>query len=213
MSGKTDRTKQHIIATFFEMMNEMGFEQIRVSTLAKRAEINRGTFYHHFMDKEDIIEEVEGEIKDSFRELMGEMLRMRAGHKKTPRDGMNGSKATQQMFETSCLLVMKFLYERRDITTILVGKNGRPQFIEELGDIYCDMISANVEVEFPGEAYQLNYLQGFVFSGMLATVKSWLRNGAKESPEEISRLLSINLATAPVRIYDDEFWEQGHLLN
>ena len=35
MPIKKDRTKQHIINTFFEMMSEIGFEQIRVTSLTK----------------------------------------------------------------------------------------------------------------------------------------------------------------------------------
>jgi len=213
MLTKTDRTKQHIVQTFFEMMDEMGFEKIRVSSLAKRAGINRGTFYHHFYDKEAIIEEVEGEIMATFKVLMDELVRMKEKNVKARKSEGRSLEATQQMFQLSCEQVMMFLYERKEVTTILAGKNGRPQFIEELGDIYCEAIRDNIEVEFPGADYQLHYLQGFVFSGIIAMVKSWLRNGAKESPEEMARLLSISLSTAPVRIYDDDFWEQDHLLD
>ena len=72
MSNKTDRTKLHIIETFFSMMDEIGFEKITVANLSKQAKINRGTFYHHFPDKYAVLEEVEEEIYANFAQVLND---------------------------------------------------------------------------------------------------------------------------------------------
>ena len=43
-------------------MEEKGFEAITVSDLTKKADINRGTFYLHYKDKYDLLEQSEEEI-------------------------------------------------------------------------------------------------------------------------------------------------------
>ena len=52
---KTDprvkRTRDLIQRAFMELLQERGFEAIRVQDIAERATINRATFYAHFVDK------------------------------------------------------------------------------------------------------------------------------------------------------------------
>ncbi|MGL9969166.1 TetR/AcrR family transcriptional regulator [Enterococcus sp. DIV1420a] len=74
MSNKADRTKMHIIQTFFSMMDEMGFEKITVANLSKYAKINRGTFYHYFPDKYAVLEEVEEELYSSFEQVLNDQV-------------------------------------------------------------------------------------------------------------------------------------------
>jgi len=201
MSSTIDRTKQHIIQTFFEMMADIGFEQIRVSNLAKKAGINRGTFYHHFVDKYEILEEIEGEIYNQFRLLMDKHVCF--NHKTLK--GKPSANEIQHLFQNTFLQIMLFLYERKDIATILVGKNGRPQFIEKLESLYCETVRRNIGAESQSDDYRTHYLQEFVFSGVISVIKCWLRNGAKETPEEVAKLLAVNLTTAPIKIFGDDF--------
>ena len=55
---RTRYTKSVIHEAFFELLGEKGFERMSVTDLCKRAEINRGTFYLHYVDKFALLEEV-----------------------------------------------------------------------------------------------------------------------------------------------------------
>lgn len=48
------RTKKHIVDTALELLKEKSIEDIRISEICSRAEIDRGTFYYHFRDKYDL---------------------------------------------------------------------------------------------------------------------------------------------------------------
>ena len=50
------RTNKAIIETFEEMLDEMPFEKITVSSLAKRCEISPNAFYYHYEDTYDLLE-------------------------------------------------------------------------------------------------------------------------------------------------------------
>ena len=214
MATKLDRTKEHIVKTFFEMMAEVGFEQIRVSTLAKRAEINRGTFYHHFMDKEEIIEEIEKDIYDSFKKMLDEHVFKNFedvnGIRKKCLLGQLQAKIKQQsveqevlnIFQQTCSQMVLFFYERKEVMTILMGENGRPQFIERLERLYCETVRSTLTSSENHEKY---YLQEFVLTGVISVIKCWLRNGAVETPEKMSQILTTNFITTPSQIFDDNF--------
>ena len=47
--------KQHISDMFVQMCEESGFSNISVTDLCERCSINRGTFYYHFLDLNDLV--------------------------------------------------------------------------------------------------------------------------------------------------------------
>ncbi len=44
------------------MASRKGFQSVTVQEIINEVDINRATFYYHYKDKEDLIEEVEFEI-------------------------------------------------------------------------------------------------------------------------------------------------------
>ena len=63
MEKKTDRrvvkTKNAIFKAFVELLNEKDINQITITDVAKRANINRKTFYNYYSDINDVMEEIE----------------------------------------------------------------------------------------------------------------------------------------------------------
>ena len=49
-------TKEDIKEALIQLLSEEKFENISVSKLCKRAGINRGTFYLHYIDKYDSLD-------------------------------------------------------------------------------------------------------------------------------------------------------------
>ena len=60
------KTKEAIRRTFEDMICEMDYEQITVRELTDRAMINRKTFYLHYETLDNLLEELQQEIVDSF---------------------------------------------------------------------------------------------------------------------------------------------------
>lgn len=59
-------TQQMIIQCFLELLNEKPFHKITVKEIVERCQINRNTFYYHFKDIYDLLEEVfKKEIENS----------------------------------------------------------------------------------------------------------------------------------------------------
>ena len=55
-------TKEKIKAAFIDLVHEKGFEAMTVSDIARRCDINRGTFYLHYVDKYDLMNKLEEEV-------------------------------------------------------------------------------------------------------------------------------------------------------
>ncbi len=66
MEKKPDRrtryTRQTIRDTMLHLMEEKPFRKITVTELCRLAEINRGTFYLHYLDAEDVLDDIIAEL-------------------------------------------------------------------------------------------------------------------------------------------------------
>ncbi|MBM0066816.1 TetR/AcrR family transcriptional regulator [Alkalicoccobacillus gibsonii] len=69
------RTRALIINTFYELSKRKSFEEISIADITKEAEINRSTFYYHFIDKFDLIDTIKNEAisNDVFKGLESEV--------------------------------------------------------------------------------------------------------------------------------------------
>ena len=50
-----DTVEKRIVNEFLKLLQSVGYKQITVSQLIINSQINRSTFYAHFLDKEDLI--------------------------------------------------------------------------------------------------------------------------------------------------------------
>lgn len=52
------RTKKLIFTAFINLIQEKDYNSITVQDISDRAMINRSTFYSHFKDKQDVLDQV-----------------------------------------------------------------------------------------------------------------------------------------------------------
>ncbi len=64
------RTKKAIKEALFKLLEEKDISAVTVSELAKKANLNRRTFYTHYSNLTDILDEIEGELVDSLSKLV-----------------------------------------------------------------------------------------------------------------------------------------------
>ena len=64
LDPRIKRTRQVIVQSFDELIKEKGFQSLSVQDITTRAGINRATFYAHFPDKYDLLEQA---IQQNFR--------------------------------------------------------------------------------------------------------------------------------------------------
>lgn len=194
MSTKTEKTRNHIVTVFLQLLNDRGFEKITVAGIANEAGINRGTFYLHFADKYAVLEEVQEDIYRNFESIVTKYIGVSLIEKQT-----NQSATLEELFQQACLQLMDFLYERKTVAQIFLGENGDTHFIERLEKVYTEVVRGKIRKEISVlEDFQLE----FVFSGAIAIVKKWIRDGAVQPPEEMAGLLAECMTSSPIDIFE-----------
>ncbi len=66
------KSQQAIQSAFLELLKGESFEKLTVQQLADKADINRGTFYSYYLDKYDLLEQIENQIIDDLQKFISD---------------------------------------------------------------------------------------------------------------------------------------------
>ena len=67
-------TRERIVRAFYEILREKPLTRVTVREICERAEINRATFYRHYLDPYDLLEKVEEEILEELRRNIRQVM-------------------------------------------------------------------------------------------------------------------------------------------
>ncbi|MFC7678437.1 TetR/AcrR family transcriptional regulator [Paenibacillus sp. GCM10028914] len=191
------RTKKALRDALTALMKEKTFDEITVSDLTTRADINRGTFYLHYRDKYDLLEQSEEEIMEGIRQTKSKKKLLK--REDIPRfDFMNEPiPVVTELFE--------YLQENAEFMTVILGAKGDPAFHVKLKSVMRDIMAEGILLHLKEEdlIVPLGYLSAYAISAQLGVIQHWLDTGMKESPEEVSLIISRLVFGDPSTIYKE----------
>lgn len=178
---RTIRTKKMIRSALAELINEKGFNNMSVTDLTQRADINRGTFYLHYIDKYDLLEKVENEIIQEIED-------------KTNHINSINILNIDTLNEPLPFMVKLFEYFKENSVIIksILGPKGDPTFESKIKKF----IKTNLFDKQKSKNFSINdalvseeYFIQYILSADLGVIKHWLEENMKESPDEIALML------------------------
>ena len=171
---RTRVTKMLIRKAFTQLLSTRPIQAITVRELCERAGINRGTFYAHYRDIYDLMEQIETEMMEDFQAVL-EPLLVAKGPDLTP------LKITTSIFQC--------LKENADICTVTLGPYGDKTFARRLINLGQERCLESYTAFFEGASRkQLGYFYSFVCAGSIGLLEKWLSEGMQQSVEEIARM-------------------------
>jgi len=175
------RTKRLIRDALTELMEEKGFEGITVRDLTQKAEINRGTFYLHYHDKYDLLEQSEAEILIEIQKIAQEI---------NPLDFMNFNREDEPF--PFIINLFEFFQENSSFMKVILGPNGDASFQGKLKEFIKQTFFQNImsKINSDNLLVPADYLFAYVSSAHLGVIQHWLDSGMEKSPREIAMILS-----------------------
>ncbi|MFT8319968.1 MAG: TetR/AcrR family transcriptional regulator [Bacillus sp. (in: firmicutes)] len=177
------RTKRMIRDALTELMEEKGFDGITVRDLTEKAEINRGTFYLHYRDKYDLLEQCEEEILQRIKSKQTQL-------KELSIEEINEYHANNQPLP---FVVQFFTYlkENAAFMKVVLGPKGDPSFQEKLKEVMKNNLLFHIINKTKKEEVlvPLEIFSAYVMSAHIGVIQHWLNNGMKQTPEEIALIL------------------------
>jgi len=174
------RTQLAIRDALVTLIKEKGFDALTVRDIVERANINRGTFYLHYNDKFDLLEQTETEILSELQQIF---LRANSLH------AIDSNIADQ--IQGLIITLFEYVKEHANLMHAFLGLQGNYSFIARLRSMaeqnlkLGDLLGFNVENFLVPREYLLSY----VLHANLGVLQAWLADGCKESPQEMALIL------------------------
>lgn len=183
MDRRQRKTREAIFASFIDLLTEKDFNAITVSEIIDKADVGRATFYSHFETKEFLLkalcEELFCHIFDSLEEAQSQHKHIFHCEVREPpflhlfrHLQRNDNNVLKLLSSGNNELFLR--YFRLNLQKIVV--NQLPLFEERRSDVLP-------------ESFWINH----IISVFVETVRWWIGNGMKESPEKLAEYFSATI--------------------
>jgi len=162
---KKKKSEQKIEKIFIELLQKKEIQDISVSDICKLAKLNRSTFYANYIDIYDLADKLKNN-------LYKEVVNIYSNEREEKKHSYNFLKLFQHIKDN------QLFYN----TFFKLNYDNDYKHFE-------DFINYDIFKQLYNNELELDYHITFFISGLNSIIKKWLKNGCKESIEQINKIL------------------------
>ena len=163
-------TDERIVRAVFEAMvrEKKPVSKVTVREVCEKAGINRSTFYAHFLDVYDVMEQVEKSMATGLTQRFLDIL--------------DGGGDMGQCF----LALFEYIREYQQFYTFYLNESNRTGVIGVTWELLSDRLQGMTPQDFGYTSLEEITYQGTFFTfGLTAVIRRWVSRGCPESPREL----------------------------
>lgn len=166
-----------------DLLEEKAFEYITVSEICKKAGVNRSTFYLHYENTHDLLEEAAKYFFDGFlKYFSNESQKLKAG--------FQDLEPKELIFITEKYLYPYLSYiKENDRVFLTMLSNARSFGFDTVFKKLFEHIFDPILDRFRYPPEHRKYVMMFYLNGITAIVLKWVKEGCKMSVEELSKVI------------------------
>ncbi len=171
------RTRKLLQQAFIECTVEKGFTALTVRDITERAMVNRSTFYRHYLDKYDLLEQ-----------YMNEMYALLED-----REGIAQSHPPEA--PSGLIDLLKLIQQNADFYRVMLGVKGDPLFVQRFGQKTEKRFLSYFNQVFPErvselDAPPLDLRFNIIASAGCGAIVWWLEQERPCPPEQLAHWLN-----------------------
>lgn len=163
METKDNLTRNYIFEAYYNLLKKQPCNEISVSDICEKAGVSRMSFYRNFKSKEDLISK---SVEKIMQGLKANLLKY---------EKINQYIVTREIFITAETYKAAF--------NAFKNSNYAEQFLDTVSDKLFSF--APQDIINPSK----KYTPVFFFSALAGVLNAWIRNGTKETPDEMAKLI------------------------
>ncbi len=194
MSDKIDRrqarTKQLLHQALMSLIEEKGMDGVTVTDIANRADVNRGTFYLHYRDVPDMLEQIKEEV---FGDIKNFILQM------------DPSEVSQYAYKDEPYPKLVAIFEgvarHADFLKVMLGPTGDLSYALKLRKFIASHIFNKLTYLQPQEDKMLiprDYLITYMSSANFGVLMHWLESGMNQTPRQMGLIMTQIISHGPL---------------
>jgi AcrR family transcriptional regulator len=165
------RSKLALRDALFHLMIEKGYDDTSVQNIVERANVGRSTFYTHYADKEDLLQE-------SLQGLRQFLESAAADH--------DARRPTHAALSFSLPMLQHVLQQRRLYQALAKTRSGPPVH-EHLRVMLIDLVSDNLAKNGGFSEHPRALVAEFIVGSFLAVLAWWMNDPTQATPEHIDQ--------------------------
>ncbi|MGN0702351.1 MAG: TetR/AcrR family transcriptional regulator [Lentihominibacter sp.] len=162
-------TEKELLSTLKELLKNQPLDRITVKELTDRCGISRNTFYYHYHDIYELVDEY----------LVNEAHQIIESYK------------ADANWEGGFLAGLTFLYENRRVIQHIYKSVSRPQLDRFINDVVYHHVMLLIKLKMEGINYSERTLElatDFYKNAFMGAVLQWIEGNMKDSPEELAAI-------------------------
>lgn len=166
-------TREKIINAYAELLSEKKKDSISINDICSKGQINRTTFYRHYINISDIEKDIEKTVLNKFMQLLDNT---------DLDDFLYGRKeflnAVNEMIVSEIGFYSKIL---------LINQN--VDFLEKINSVIRERLRTTLVTKTEIPPAQVDLILTFAVAGRTAVYRRWILNGFKPSADAVSEML------------------------
>lgn len=170
--GRVKYTKMVIKESLIKLLKQKSISKITIKEICEVADINRATFYSHYLDQYDLLHQIQKEVVDGITNYLH-------GYDK------NSKEAPKEII----VMVLEYMKENAELFDILLNSDSEIEFQHDLIKIfYLQKLTTLSETNQLCKE-DIEYIFYFYASGTLGVIQKWLNDKMKKSSKELAELI------------------------
>ncbi|WP_373231489.1 TetR/AcrR family transcriptional regulator [Cohnella sp.] len=190
MDRRQARTKQLLRKALMSLIEEKRIEGITVTDIATRADINRGTFYLHYRDVADMLEQMKDEAFEQIRSNIQQL---------DPKELMEYADKNEPY--PKIVGIFEQFAQQAEFFKVMFGPHGDLSYILRYKELMKTHIYNRLSYWAPQEENRLvplDYLIAYMAAANLGVLLHWLESGMKQSPQELGIMMTRLVNHGPI---------------
>lgn len=149
---KTAQTRAKLINAFWELYKSKSITKITIREVTDKAGVYRSTFYLHFLDVYDLLEQLENDTLQYWNDKVAQNVK-------------------NNTFDELVDAISLFYEGKGEYISVLLGPSGDPMFIQKIKETISPL--AREMFMFSPDDQEFEFVFEFYITGMLAILTHW----------------------------------------
>ncbi|MBF7016332.1 TetR/AcrR family transcriptional regulator [Staphylococcus sp. 27_4_6_LY] len=194
------KSKQAIKHAFISLLQEKELDKITIKDITTLADINRGTFYLHYVDKYELLSSMEDEyIKNLSEKLHFDYFYIQ----------YTNTEDFAKAFTTNILKnIMSYIANNIDFYKVILNLERKSQIESKISQLMFNNMQTLITSSNQIEGIPLDYFHSYVSGATISFIKHWVQDDNRMSVDDLADILFKIIFNGPLRLLANQQYDQ-----
>ncbi len=187
LDPRVTRTRKMLNDALITLLNEKPYNRITVVDITERANVNRKTFYLHYETKDHLLQSVTDEI-------LGELFGRAEAAQRL-------ELSIEEMQRYMAGRIFAYVKKHRTFFEVMFERKAMTDFVQYMKRYFARFYEEKLaDLDENKLDVQKDVIASYIGSAYVGVIHSWLNDGLRQSPEEMTRQMILLNFQGPIQI-------------